>query len=75
MDDDTRFARELPLLPDSELVQLAKEIRNRSNQMDRSGDRAGRRQESRRMEALSRELKARGIEGQPWWSEMRHHPA
>ena len=71
MHDDARFTKELPLLPDSELLRLAKEIRSRSTQMERMGDRSRRRQESRRIEALNRELKARGIEGPPWWSQMQ----
>lgn len=74
MDDEARFAKELPLLPDFELLRLARELRSQSRQKERSGDRAGRRQEiDRRMEALERELEDRGIEGPPWWSEMRHH--
>jgi len=75
MNDNARFTRELPLLPDSELLRLAKEIRSRSTQKERLGDRARRRQETRRIEALNRELEARGIEGPPWWSQMRHKPS
>lgn len=74
MDDDARFAKELPLLPDAELLRLAREVRNQTRQKDRSGDRARmRRDVDRRIDALERELEARGIEGPPWWSEMRTH--
>lgn len=74
MEDEARFVKELPLLPDSELIRLAREVRGQSRQMERLGDRAGRRQDiDQRIEALEREIEARGIEGPPWWSELRRH--
>lgn len=71
MNDDIRFMKELPLLPDSELLRLANEVRNQTGRKERSLDRASRRQEmARREEALNRELEARGIGSPPWWARM-----
>lgn len=69
MSDYIRFIKELPLLPDSELLRLVDEMRDPSGRKERSLDRASRRQDlARREEALYRELKARGIGSPPWWS-------
>lgn len=79
MEEHARFAKELPLLPDSELIRLAREFRNQTRQRERMGDRAGRRQDidqrnddiDSRIEALEQEIEARGINCPPWWSELR----
>lgn len=69
MSDYIRFIKEIPLLPDSELLRLVEEVRDETRKRERSMDRASRRQEiARREEALRRELKARGIGSPPWWS-------
>ena len=69
MSDYIRFIKELPLLPDSELLRLVDEMRDQTRRKERSLDRASRRQDlTRREEALFRELKARGIGCPPWWS-------
>lgn len=71
MSDHIRFMKDLSLLPDSELLRLANEVRSQTGRKERSLDRASRRQElARREEALNRELKARGIGGPPWWANM-----
>lgn len=71
MSDDIRFMKELPLLPDSELLRLANEFQSQTGRKERSEDRASRRQDlARREEALYRELKARGIGCPPWWAKM-----
>ena len=69
MSDYIRFIKELPLLPDSELLRLVDEVRDQTRRKERSLDRASRRQDLvRREEALYRELKDRGIGCPPWWS-------
>ncbi len=66
MEDEARFTRELPLLPDSELIRLAREVRNQTRQRERLGDRAGIRQDiDQRIQALEEEIEARGIVGPP----------
>ncbi len=71
MSDYIRFMKELPLLPDSELLKLAHEVQDQTGRRERSLDRASRRQElARREEAVNRELKARGLAGPPWWAVL-----
>lgn len=62
---------EIPLLPDSELLKMMEEAEEDATALrERARDRNSRRrseQAVRRLEALARELKDRGIQGPPWW--------
>ena len=70
MNNDIQFLKKLPLLPDEDLIALIKEQRSSSKADDRAGRRGNRGQDqiSRRLEAISSELHARGIGSQPWWA-------
>lgn len=69
MPQHIRVLKTIPLLPDSELLEELEEARQLAQESSgRAGDRASRRQIDRRLEALKRELKNRGIDGPPWWS-------
>ncbi len=69
MPDHIRFQKAIPLLPDDELLEQFEEAqRQASTSSARAGDRSSRRQIDRRLEALKRELKDRGMDGPPWWS-------
>lgn len=67
--------KEIPLLPDSELLAMMEEAEETARELrERARDRNSRRrreQAVRRMEALADELEARGIKGPPWWSERK----
>ena len=72
MNEHIRFLKEIPLLPDSDLLEMMKETEQLARKVrERAADRGVRRQEqiARRLEALNRELKARGIGSPPWWAE------
>ena len=72
MSEHLNTLREIPLLPDDELLAMVQETQRLTGKAeDRAGRRGNRGQDqlSRRLEALNRELKARGILGQPWWAE------
>ena len=72
MNDNMSMLRDIPLLPDDELLAMIRETQRQSGKAeDRAGRRGNRGQDqiTRRLEALNRELKARGILGQPWWAE------
>ena len=72
MNENMSMLRDIPLLPDDELIAMIRETQRLSGKAeDRAGRRGSRGQEqiTRRLEALNRELKARGILGQPWWAE------
>jgi len=60
------------LLPDSELLEMMEEAEKDAAELrERAKDRDSRRRgdlAERRLEALARELKARGIQGPPWWA-------
>ena len=65
--------KEIPLLPDSELLAMMEEAESTAQELrQRARDRDSRRHREllfRRLEALNDELEARGISGPPWWSE------
>jgi len=69
MNDEIRFLKKLPLLPDEELIALIGEQRGSSKAEDRARMRGNRGQDplARRLEAIASELEARGIGSQPWW--------
>ena len=73
MNDQLDSLKEIPLLPDSDLLAMMQEAESTANELrKRARDRNSRRRREqlvRRLEALSHELEARGISGPPWWSE------
>lgn len=72
MHDHIHFLKEIPLLPDSDLLAMMREAQQLARSAKgRAVDRGSRRQEQidRRLDALNRELEARGINGPPWWAE------
>lgn len=72
MNDHAHSLREIPLLPDSELLAMMEEAENTARELrERAKDRkSSRRREQavRKLEALAEELEARGISGPPWWA-------
>lgn len=62
----------IQLLPDEELLKEMQEARQRrtTSSTARAGDRGSVRQNDRRLEAIKRELKDRGLDGPPWWSQI-----
>lgn len=73
MNEHFHSLKEIPLLPDSELLAMMEEAESTAQELrQRARDRESRRRRDqifRRLEALSDELEARGISGPPWWSE------
>ncbi|MEX2399226.1 MAG: hypothetical protein WD423_00540 [Rhodothermales bacterium] len=62
----------IQLLPDEKLLKELEEARRQrtTSSTARAGDRGSRRQNDRRLEAIKRELKDRGLDGPPWWSQV-----
>lgn len=73
MNHHVHALKEIPLLPDSELLAMMEEAEETARSLrERAKDRHSRRRREqlvRRLEALSEELEARGISGPPWWAE------
>lgn len=65
MDMHAHITRRLALLPDDKLTQLLEAARGSGGVEPDDVPR------SERVEAISRELRARGIFGPPWWSAGR----
>jgi hypothetical protein len=71
MSEGTNFIKEISLLPDDELLAMVQETQKLSGKAsDRAGKRGSRGQDQlkRRLEAITRELQARGIGCPPWWA-------
>lgn len=62
----------IPLLPDADLLAMIDEmLADPPSPMQRVDNREEQAQITRNMEAISREIKARGMASPPWWSADR----
>lgn len=72
MNTPSAIQARLPLLPDVELLRLIEQLLDQYRAARRRrSDRAASIQFSRQIEVISREIRARGLNHQPWWSSRR----
>lgn len=72
MQESVLALNKIQLLPDEELLREMVEARQQrtTSSIAPAGDRGSRRQNNRRLEAIKQELKDRGLDGPPWWSQI-----
>lgn len=72
MHDLSSSPSRFPLMPDAELLRLIDEmLAEPASVRKRQKDREQRARLARRVEAISREIRARGMSNPPWWSSER----
>lgn len=73
MHEHTFVRNRLALLPDLELLQLIDDVLSRTaSSSTRSMNRDEKMRLVRQVEAISREIRARGLKNPPWWSTRRN---
>lgn len=73
MHEQTFVRDRLALLPDSELLQLIDDVLSRTaSASTRSMNREDKMRLVHHVEAISREIRARGLKNPPWWSTERN---